>query len=103
MHLLAAVALAGFKSRAALQLENLALRHQLGILHRSVGEEAKTDLVRSTALGLGYVSFGTTGVPHWSSSSRRPSLPGTGKAFGSSSYFPAQNSTFPIRPASLPK
>ena len=57
MHLLAAVALAGFKSRAALQLENLALRHQLGILHRSVGEEAKTDLVRSTALGLGYVSL----------------------------------------------
>jgi hypothetical protein len=36
MHLLAAVALAGFKSRAALQLENLALRHQLGILPRSV-------------------------------------------------------------------
>jgi len=36
MHLLAAVALAGFKSRAALQLENLALRHQLGVLHRSV-------------------------------------------------------------------
>jgi hypothetical protein len=25
-----------FKSRAALQLENLALRHQLGVLHRSV-------------------------------------------------------------------
>jgi hypothetical protein len=25
-----------FKSRAALQLENLALRHQLGVLHRSM-------------------------------------------------------------------
>jgi putative transposase len=25
-----------FKTRAALQLENLALRHQLGVLHRSV-------------------------------------------------------------------
>lgn len=36
MHLLAAVTRAGCKSRAALQLENLALRHQHGVLHRSV-------------------------------------------------------------------
>jgi hypothetical protein len=36
VHLSVAVALAGFKSRAALQVENLALRHQLGVLHRSV-------------------------------------------------------------------
>ena len=36
MHLLAAFGLAGFKSRAVLQLENLALRHQLGVLHCSV-------------------------------------------------------------------
>src|SRR5580693_8852208 len=36
VHLVAAVALAGFKSRAALLLENVALRHQLGVLHRSV-------------------------------------------------------------------
>ena len=34
--MLAAAASAAFKSRAALQLENLALRHQLGVLHRSV-------------------------------------------------------------------
>jgi transposase InsO family protein len=33
---LAAAASATFKSRAALQLENIALRHQLGVLHRSV-------------------------------------------------------------------
>jgi putative transposase len=33
---LAAIASAVFKSRAALQLENLALRHQLGVLNRSV-------------------------------------------------------------------
>jgi transposase InsO family protein len=33
---LAAAASATFKSRAALQIENLALRHQLGVLHRSV-------------------------------------------------------------------
>ena len=36
LHLLAASASAAFKSRAALQLENLALRHQLTVLHRSV-------------------------------------------------------------------
>src|SRR3984957_14490323 len=36
VHLVAAVALAAFKSRAALELENVALRHQLGVLHRSV-------------------------------------------------------------------
>src|SRR3989442_7500585 len=33
---LVAAALSFFKTRAALQLENLALRHQLGVLHRSV-------------------------------------------------------------------
>ena len=36
VHLSVAVVFAGFKSRAALQVENLALRHQLGVLHRSV-------------------------------------------------------------------
>src|SRR6266852_9121755 len=36
LHVLAAAASATFKSRAALHLENLALRHQLGILRRSV-------------------------------------------------------------------
>ena len=34
--MLAAAVSATFKSRAALQLENLALRHQLGVLQRSV-------------------------------------------------------------------
>ena len=36
LHLLAAAASAAFQSRATLQLENLALRHQLGVLRRSV-------------------------------------------------------------------
>src|SRR5258708_5659478 len=36
LHMLAAAASAAFKSRATLHLENLALRHQLGVLHRSV-------------------------------------------------------------------
>jgi hypothetical protein len=36
LHVLAAAASGVFKSRATLQLENLALRHQLGVLRRSV-------------------------------------------------------------------
>ena len=36
LHVLAAAVSAAFKSRAALHLENLALRHQLGVLQRSV-------------------------------------------------------------------
>ena len=36
LHVLAAAVWATFKSRAALQLENLALRHQVGVLQRSV-------------------------------------------------------------------
>jgi hypothetical protein len=36
LHVLAAAVSVTFKSRAALQLENLALRHQLGVLQRSV-------------------------------------------------------------------
>src|SRR5215469_18970222 len=35
LHVLAAAS-AAFQSRAALQLENIALRHQLGVLRRSV-------------------------------------------------------------------
>ena len=36
LHVLAAAASAAFKTRAALHLENHALRRQLGVLHRSV-------------------------------------------------------------------
>src|SRR6266851_3627470 len=36
LHVLAAAASAVFKSRTTLHLENLALRHQLGVLRRSV-------------------------------------------------------------------
>src|SRR5947208_10742654 len=36
LHVVAAAASAAFKSRACLQLENLALRHQLSVLRRSV-------------------------------------------------------------------
>ena len=43
---LVAAALSFFKTRAALQLENLALRHQLGVLHRSVKKPKLTPLDR---------------------------------------------------------
>src|SRR5260370_8327799 len=36
LHMLATAASAAFKSRATLHLENLALRHQLSVLRRSV-------------------------------------------------------------------
>ena len=36
LHVVAAAASAAFKSRATLHMENLALRHQLGVLRRSV-------------------------------------------------------------------
>src|SRR5215472_8222008 len=36
LHVVVAATSAAFKSRASLQLENLALRHQLGVLRRSV-------------------------------------------------------------------
>src|ERR1035438_7922961 len=42
LHILAAAASAAFKSRATLHLENLALRHQLGVLRRSVKRPALT-------------------------------------------------------------
>ena len=43
---LVAVLSSVFKTRAALQLENLALRHQLGVLHRSVKKPKLTPLDR---------------------------------------------------------
>jgi hypothetical protein len=39
-----------FESRAALQLENLALRHQLGVLHRSVKKPKLTPINRCSGL-----------------------------------------------------
>jgi hypothetical protein len=50
LHVLAAAASAAFKSRAALQLENLALRHQLGVLH--LCEAAEIDTTRSSPVGM---------------------------------------------------
>jgi hypothetical protein len=46
LYMLAAAASAAFKSRATLQLENLALRHQLGVLRRSVKRPKLTSVDR---------------------------------------------------------
>jgi hypothetical protein len=56
---------ASFRSRAALQLEILALRHQLGVLHRSVKRPKLTPADRPC--GLGSARSGTTGAPVFSS------------------------------------
>src|SRR3982074_803593 len=41
-----------FRSRASLGLENLALRHQIGVLHRSAGKRPKIDRGRPPAVDL---------------------------------------------------
>ena len=46
LHVLAAAASSALKSRAALQLENVALRHQLGVLRRSVKQPKLTPVDR---------------------------------------------------------
>src|SRR5262245_38467316 len=46
LHVLAAAASSTVKSRAALQLENIALRHQLGVLRRSVKRPKLTPVDR---------------------------------------------------------
>jgi hypothetical protein len=46
LHVLVAAVSAALKSHAALQLENLALRHQLGVLRRSVNRPKLTSADR---------------------------------------------------------
>src|SRR5260370_41965107 len=46
LHMLATAASAAFKSRATLHLENLALRHQLSVLRRSVKRPKLTSVDR---------------------------------------------------------
>src|SRR5438132_1879727 len=64
------------RSRAALQLEVVALRHQLGVLQRSVKGPRLTSSDR-----LVWAS-GPIGDQHWSSSDRTPSSCGIAQASG---------------------
>src|SRR5215471_21814655 len=54
-HVLAAAASSALKSRAALQLENVALRHQLGVLRRSVKRPKLTPVDRCLSAWLSQV------------------------------------------------
>src|SRR5437868_11823006 len=67
LHVVAAATPAAFKSRAALQLENLALRHQLGVLRRSVKRPKLTSADRLLWTWLYEVCLGhrQSGNRHW--------------------------------------
>ena len=66
---------------AAVALENVALRHQLAVLQRSVARPGSAAGTGSS--GLGSHSCGQGGGPPASLSNPRPSSPGTGKASSS--------------------
>jgi hypothetical protein len=64
--LLVATVSSVLKTRAALQLENIALRHQIGVLQRSAKKRLSS--VRPIAsCGFGFPGFGRIGVRRWSS------------------------------------
>ena len=60
-----------FRSRAALELENLALRHQIGVLKALCQETAQADSRRPSVLGFPRRGSGAAGARHWTSSSPR--------------------------------
>jgi len=80
LYVLAAAASAAFKSRSTLHLENIALRHQLGVLRRSVKRPKLSSADR--LLLCGYPNRGAIGDLPCSSSSRKRSLAGTARASG---------------------
>src|SRR5271169_6910771 len=72
-----------FRSRATLELENLALRHQIGVLQRSARKRPKLtggDRLRGSVCP----ASGATGARRWPSSSLRRSWPGIVPAFACS-------------------
>src|ERR1039457_6088997 len=80
LHILAAGASAAFKSRATLHLENLALRHQLGVLRRSVKRPKLTSADR--LLWAWLCGAWSDWRSPFSPSSRRTLLAGTARASG---------------------
>jgi hypothetical protein len=63
-----------FRSRAALELENLALRQQIGVLQRSARK--RLGLTPIDRLLWVWLSRGAAGSPRWPSFNPRRSLPG---------------------------
>ena len=63
------------RSRVDLQLENLALRHQIGVLQRSVKKRPKLTSIDRLFWVL-YPASGAVGARRWSSLSRKRLWPG---------------------------
>src|SRR6516225_1594173 len=88
-------------SRAALQLENLALRHQIGVLQRSSRKRPKLTLVDSLLwVWLSRIWSGC--ARRWPSSAPKRSWPGIARAFvfsGPGRYGTANwdDLSFPVR------
>src|SRR5579862_9172082 len=81
-HVVAAPTSAAFKSRSTLQLENLALRHQLGVLRRSVKRPKLTSADR--LLWTWLCGAWSDWRSAWSSSSRKLLSAGIVRASGCS-------------------
>jgi len=71
------------RSRAALELENMALRHQIGVLQRSASKRPKLTS-GDRLLGICLSTSGATGAQRWPSSSHKRSWLGIEPAFASS-------------------
>ena len=71
-HGLVAAESGAFKSRATLQLENVALKHQLGVLRRSVTRPKLTSVDRLLLLKFG-IDIGETSVGKYLRSRKPPS------------------------------
>ena len=69
-----------FRSRAALELENLALRHQIGVLQRSARKRPKLTLL-DRLLWSCCPASGATFAQGWLSFNPRRSSLGIGRAF----------------------
>jgi len=60
-----------FRSRTALQMENLALRHQLAVFQRTKPRAGCTFIYWTACFGSCYHAFGKVGVTPWSSSNQQ--------------------------------
>src|SRR5215831_5338284 len=73
LYLLTVAAVTTFKSRTALQVKNLALRHQLAVLRRSV---TRPKLTSADRLLRALVAHRQAGNRHWLTPQERCSGPG---------------------------
>jgi len=69
------------RARAALELENLALRHQIGVLQRPARKRARNWPAGTACCGSVCPACGATGARRWPSLGQKRSLPGIVPAF----------------------